>query len=239
MRAILLALVAAAQAQQSTPHVEFEVVSVKLGDPNDPSSSGRSTPGGMEMRNTTLNTLVRSAYGLNEFQLAGGPKWAGSTKFNVVAKAPAGAARDQTPLMLQSMLADRFKLEFHRETRTLQEYALVVAKGGSKLQEASEEDKAHGGTSQGPRQIKARSATLSDLARMLISAVSAPVLDRTGVAGQYTITLQFAPLLGGTPADDNLPDIFAAVQLLGLRLEPMKGPVELVVIDNAVMPSEN
>jgi len=84
MRAILLAMVAAAQAQQPSPRVEFEVVSVKLGDPNDPSSSARSTPGGLEMRNTTLNTLVRSAYGLNEFQLAGGPKWVGSMKFNVL-----------------------------------------------------------------------------------------------------------------------------------------------------------
>jgi uncharacterized protein (TIGR03435 family) len=239
MRAIVLALVAAAQVQQPAARVEFEVVSVKPGDPNDPSSSGRSTPGGMEMRNTTLNTLVRSAYGLNEFQLAGGPKWAGSAKFNVVAKLPAGATQDQAPLMIQSMLADRFQLEFHRETRTLQEYALVASKGGPKLQEAAEEDKAHGGTSQGPRQIKARSATLSDLARMLIGAVGAPVLDRTGIAGQYTIALQFAPLLGGTPADENLPDIFAAVQQLGLKLEPIKGPVDLVVIDNAVMPSEN
>jgi uncharacterized protein (TIGR03435 family) len=239
MRAILFALVAAAPAQQPSPRVEFEVISVKLGDPNDPSSSGRSTPGGMEMRNTTLNTLVRSAYGLNEFQLAGGPKWAGSTKFNVVAKMPTGATRDQMPLMLQAMLADRFKLEFHRETRTLQEYALVVVKGGSKLQEAAEEDRGRGGTSQGPRQIKARSATLSDLARMLISAVGAPVLDRTGITGQYTIALQFATLMGGTPADENLPDIFAAVQQLGLKLEPIKGPVEVVVIDHAVMPSEN
>jgi uncharacterized protein (TIGR03435 family) len=74
---------------------------------------------------------------------------------------------------------------------------------------------------------------------MLISVVSAPVLDRTGIAGQYTIALQFATPLGGTAADDNLPDIFAAVQQLGLKLEPIKGPVELVVIDNAVMPSEN
>jgi uncharacterized protein (TIGR03435 family) len=239
MRAVLLALVVAAQAQQPASRVEFEVVSVKPGDPNDPSSSGRSTPGGMEMRNTTLNTLVRGAYGLNEFQLAGGPKWAGSAKFNVVAKMPEGATRDQIPLMMQSMLADRFKLEFHRETRTLQEYALVVAKGGPKLQEATEDGKAHNGTSQGPRLIKARAATLSDLARMLIGAVRAPVLDRTEIAGQYTIALEFAPLLGSTPTDENLPDIFAAVQSLGLRLEPIKGPVELVVIDSAAMPPEN
>jgi hypothetical protein len=143
------ARVPADQLQQPAPRVEFEVVSVKPGDPNGPSSSGRSTPGGMEMRNTTLNTLVRSAYGLNEFQLVGGPKWAGSAKFNVVAKMPTGATRDQMPLMIQPMLADRFKLEFHRETRALQEYALEVAKGGSRLQDATEEDKAHAGTSQG------------------------------------------------------------------------------------------
>src|SRR5580658_6214074 len=103
MRAILLALAAAAQVQQPVAHLEFEVVSVKPGDPSDPSSSGRNTPGGMEMSNTTLNTLVRSAYGLNEFQLLGGPKWAGSAKFNVVAKMPTGATRDQIPLMMQSM----------------------------------------------------------------------------------------------------------------------------------------
>jgi uncharacterized protein (TIGR03435 family) len=233
------ATVPAEQLQQPAPRVEFEVVSVKPGDPNDPSSSGRSTPGGMEMRNTTLNTLVRSAYGLNEFQLVGGPKWAASAKFNVVAKMPPGATHDQMPLMMQSMLADRFKLEFHRETRALQEYALEVAKGGSRLQDATEEDKAHAGTSQGPRQIKARSATPSDLARMLISVVGAPVLDRTGIKGQYNIALQFAPLLGGTPTDDNLPDIFAALHQLGLKLEPIKGPVEVVVIDSAAMPSEN
>jgi uncharacterized protein (TIGR03435 family) len=230
---------ATAQAQQPAPRVEFEVVRVKPGDPNDPRSSGRSTPGSMEMRNTTLNTLVRSAYSLNEFQLVGGPKWAGSAKFNVVAKVPAGAAREQIQQMMQSMLADRFKLEFHRETRTLPEYALVVAKGGPKLQAATEEDKAHGGTSQGPRQIKARSATLSDLAGMLISVVSAPVLDRTGIVGQYTIALQFAPLLGDTPTGEDLSDIFAALQQLGLKLESIKGPVDVVVIDNAEMPSEN
>ncbi len=233
------ASVPAAQVQQPAHRVEFEIVSVKPGDPNDPRSSGRSTPEGMEMRNTTLNTLVRSAYGLNEFQLVGGPKWAGSAKFNIVAKMPTGTTRDQMPLMMQSMLADRFKLEFHRETRTLQEYALVVAKGGPRLQEPTEEDRARGGTSQGPSQIKARSATLADLAGMLISVVSAPVLDRTGIAGRYTIALQFAPLLGDKTTEDALPDIFEALHQLGLKLEPLKGPVDVVVVDSAAMPSDN
>jgi uncharacterized protein (TIGR03435 family) len=74
---------------------------------------------------------------------------------------------------------------------------------------------------------------------MLISAVRAPMLDRTGIMGQYTISLQFAALLGDTPTDENLPDIFAAVRQLGLKLEPIKQPVEIVVIPNAVMPAEN
>ena len=233
-----------AQAQQLTAPVEFEVVSVRPGNPNDPGSSGRSTPGSIEMRNTTLNTLVRSAYGLNEFQLVGGPKWAGSARFNVIAKMPAGAKRDQVPLMMQAMLADRFKLKFHRETRTLNEYELVVAKGGPKLQGASPEARAHPGTGQGPRMIKASAATIAELASMLISAVEAPVIDRTGIEGQYTISLKFVPLMsgnsaGGNSADDSLTDVFGAVRELGLRLEPIKGPVEVLVIDDAEMPSEN
>jgi uncharacterized protein (TIGR03435 family) len=236
MRAVLLALFAAAQIQQPTARVEFEVVSVKPGDPNDPGSSGRFSQGRMEMKNTTLRSLIMSAYGLNEFQLAGLPKWSDSAKFNVVATVPAGAARDQTSLMMQSMLADRFKLEFHRETRMIQEYALVVAKGGPKLQQATE---AQNMTSQGPRLIKARSTTISNLARMLISAAGAPVLDRTGISGEYTIDLKFAPLMGGTPADDELPNIFGAIQQLGLKLEPIKGPAEVLVIDSAAMPTEN
>lgn len=239
MLAILLALLAAAQIQQPTARVEFEVVSVKPGDPNAPGSSGRFTQGRMEMLNTTLRNLIMNAYHLNEFQLVGVPKWSESAKFNVVATLPEGAASDQTSLMMQSMLADRFKLEFHRETRMNQEYARVVAKGGPKLQQATEEDKARNMSSQGPRMLKVRSTTLSNLARMLISAAGAPVVDRTEISGEYAIDLKFGQLLGGTPADDDLPNIFGAIQQLGLKLEPIKGPVEVLVIDNATMPTEN
>src|SRR5258706_16353089 len=92
--------------------VDFKVVSVKLGDPADPGSYVRATLGGLQLRNTTLKNLVRSAYHLNEYQVDGGPKWLDSAKFAIDAKLPAGVPRDQIPLMLQAMLADRFKLEF-------------------------------------------------------------------------------------------------------------------------------
>ena len=237
MRTLVLAMVVAAQAQQPAARVEFEVVSIKPGDPNDPSSSGRGTANSMEMKNTTLATLVRSAYDLNEFQLTGGPKWKDTAKFDVVAKMPAGAPRDQMRQMMQTMLADRFQMVCHRETRTLSEYALVVSKDGAKLLPASEADKGHGSSSQGPRMIKGTAVEMASLARMLISVVGAPVIDRTGISGEYSINLRFAPLMGS--ADETLPDIFGAVQQLGLKLEPIKGPVEVLLIDRAEMPSEN
>ena len=237
--AIVLAMAAHAQ-QQPAPRAEFEVVSVKPGDPADPSSSARTTPGGLEMRNTTLKNLVRSAYRLNEYQLDGGPKWVDSARFNIDAKLPAGVPRDQIPLMLQALLADRFKLEFHRVTKTLPEYALVVAKGGSKLQVASEEDGNHQRYSQGDRQIKGWGMPVSSLANMLISAVGAPVIDKTGLEGKYNFVLEFVPLLGTPSEDETLPTIFAVLQeKLGLKLEAIKGPVEVLVIDRAEKPAEN
>uniref|UniRef100_Q021X2 Soil-associated protein, TIGR03435 family n=1 Tax=Solibacter usitatus (strain Ellin6076) TaxID=234267 RepID=Q021X2_SOLUE len=231
---VTLALAAAAYAQQ------FEVVSIKPADPNEHGSSGRTTPGTFEMHNTTLKTLVRAAYALNEYQLEGGPKWLDSERFNLVAKFPQAVPRDQTLHMLQAMLADRFHLEIHRVTKTLPEFALVIAKGGPKLQEASGEDRDRQSSSQGDRMIKGRGMPVASLAEMLISAVGAPVVDRTGLTGKYTFSLAFAPLQG-TPRDDEpLPTIFTVLQeQLGLKLEAIKGPVQVVVIDRAERPAEN
>jgi len=237
----VLVLATAAYAQQGpAAHPEFEVVSVKPGDPSDSSSGGSGSPGRQQIRNATLATLVRYAYGLNEYQLDGGPKWLNSARFTVDAKFPVGSSRDQILLMMQAMLADRFKLEFHRVTKTLSEYALVIAKGGPKLQVAAEGDPNSGASSQGPRQIKGRGLTMSRLASMLMGPVGAPVLDRTGLTGQYNFALEFAPLLGTPKEDETLPSIFAVLQeKLGLRLEPIKGPVEILVIDGAERPTEN
>jgi uncharacterized protein (TIGR03435 family) len=140
--------------------------------------------------------------------------------------------------MMQAMLADRFKLELHRETKTRPEYALVVAKGGPRLQAAAEDE--HPSSSQGERMIKGSALPVSRLAFMLISVVGAPVLDQTGLTGQYNVDLKFAPLLETSVEDETLPDIFAALQeKLGLKLEATKGPVEVWVIDRAEMPTAN
>jgi uncharacterized protein (TIGR03435 family) len=239
MRAILFVLLAAAvPEQQPAARAEFEVVSVKPADPSDTgsmSSSGTS----VLWRGTSVRNLVLMAYKLNSYQLTGGPKWLESARFDIAAKFPEGVGRDWMPEMIQAMLADRFKLEIHRETRSVPEFALVVAKGGAKLQDASEQDKQQPGTSYGLRMLRGNALTLSQLAFMLTNVTGAPVVDRTGILGQYNINLQFAPLLDRKPEDDPLPDIFGAVQQLGLKLDATKGDVEIVVIDKAEMPSEN
>lgn len=237
----LLIPVAAHTQQQPSARVEFEVVSVKPGDPASRGSSSGSPPGRLTMRNTTLKNLVMSAYGLNEFQITGGPAWMDSAKFNIDAKLPEGAPQSQMPLMLQTMLADRFNMASHRESRIFRHFALTVANGGPKLRKASAGD--HGGvvTSQSSNQITGWGRPISDLAGMLISVVGAPVVDQTELKGQYDFDIKFAPLAGASnSADDALPDVFTVLQKqLGLKLEAIKGPVEVLVIDRAERPTGN
>jgi uncharacterized protein (TIGR03435 family) len=188
---------------------------------------------------------VLNAYHLNAYQVEGGPQWMDSARFDIDAKLPAGAPPGQVPVMMQAMLADRFKLEFHRETKSVREYALVVAKGGPKLQAAGEGD-SKGQLSQSythaSRKIEGRGVSLSGLADVLMDPAGAPVLDRTGLLGQYNFTLEFAPQLETFAANtpEPLPTIFAAVQIrLGLKLEAIKGPLEVLVITRAEKPSTN
>jgi uncharacterized protein (TIGR03435 family) len=247
MRAIIaVALVVVAHAKpQPAARPEFEVVSVKPGDPASKGSSWGAPPGRVTARNITLKGLILTAYHLNEYQLESGPQWMDSARFDIDAKLPPGAPSTQVPLMLQAMLADRFKLDFHRETKTLREYALVVAKGGPKLQEAAASDP-KGQLSQSfthaARKIEGRGVAMSGLVNVLMNPVGAPILDQTGLKGLYNFTLEFAPQLE-TFADDEpepLPTIFSAVQIqLGLKLEETKGPVEVLVIRRAEKPTAN
>jgi uncharacterized protein (TIGR03435 family) len=244
--AVLLLLAAgAALAQQSgAPKVEFEVVSIKPFNP-DLSQGGiarstRNSRGRWEARNIRLKDLLRTAFGLNENQIVGGPKWLDSAGWDIDAKYddanPAQFAR-----MVQAMLADRFRLVFHRETRQLPVYLLEVAKGGPKLKESNT---ASGGMSAGPRLIRYTSGTTADLADQLSSLFQRQVLDRTELKARYEIHLRFAPVNADASVEaaqaETLPSIFRALEdQAGLRLESGKGPVEVLVVDSAERPSEN
>lgn len=235
-----IAITTALAAQQQSAKVEFDAVSIKPADPAAPAHMAQQTPGGFRGRNLRLFELMMGAWHLNRDQIVGGPSWLETAGWDIDARLSAGASAKQVPQMMQAMLSDRFRLVTHRETRTLPVYALTVAKGGVKLHEGD----GPGGMSAGPRLIRYSGGTMGELAGQLSSYLGRHVIDQTGMTGQYAISLSFAPVDLSASADDAVqdlaPSIFQALQeQAGLKLEAVKGPVEVLVIDHAEKPSEN
>ena len=240
---------------QSAAAPSFEVVSVKPAPP--PTGNNlRVTMGGdagrVNFSNVTLKSVMTRAYGVKPHQISG-PAWLDSERYDIVATIPAGAPREQIPTMLQTLLADRFKLAVHREQKVMPVYALVVGKNGPKLHAADAE--ARLGISMGPtgRQLNGK-VSLSRLADALSNWMDRPVLDMTEIKGIYDIDLEWTPDEGqsaprlapageaGRPeARGDSPSIFTAVQeKLGLKLEGRKSPAEIIVVDHAEKaPTEN
>ena len=210
-----------APAQGAPPKPQFEVVSIK---PAQPMPMGQmrirmdADAGMLRYTNVSLKDCLRVAYRVRDFQVEG-PDWLGNTRFDIEAKLPDGASKDEIPEMLQAMLSDRFKLTAHRDTKEHAVYALVVAKGGPKLKtaEISASDGASaaakpvdgkmppvppGGMPRGvmfmrmnpgSMHLNAPSATLANLAEMLSRFCERPVVDMTGIQGQYDFEMTFAP----------------------------------------------
>src|SRR5262245_31234963 len=140
--------------------------------------------------------------------------------------------------MLQALLAERFKLKVHRETREMPIYILVVANNGSRLTPAKDDERPMvGGT--GPGRMQFQKTSMVTLAQNLSENLSQMVIDKTGLSGMFDFTLEWATDLS-QPDPDRRPSIFTAVQeQLGLRLESGKGPVEVLIVDGVEKPSEN
>lgn len=199
-------------------------------------------PDTLRMRDVTLNTCIKLAYGVQDSQISG-PGLLRSEHYDITAKADAPVSHDQMKLMLQTLLGDRFRLSFHRENKELKGFALVVTKGGPKFHEAV-------GDGETTRQNTAtatiaKSITMREFADFLSGPVEAPIVDKTGLAGKYDFTLDFTsylpPLDRPTKMDDFLGVMQAALDgELGLKLEPhRKEVVEVLVIDHVEKPSEN
>jgi uncharacterized protein (TIGR03435 family) len=236
----ILVLAAGVALGQPTPKVEFDIVSIKPADPAAPAHMAQQMPGGFRGRNLRLFELIIGAWHLNRDQLIGGPNWLETTGWDIDARFPSGTSPAMVSQMMQAMLADRFRLVAHLETRTLPVYELTVAKGGIKLHEGD----GRGGMSAGPRLIRYGAGTMGELARQLSSYLGRQVIDRTDITGQYAISLSFAPVdldaAAGDAAQDFAPSIFEALQdQAGLKLESAKGPVEVLVVDHAEKPTQN
>jgi uncharacterized protein (TIGR03435 family) len=206
-------------------------------------------------RNYTLKYMVAAAYSVTPRTISGGPSWIDSDAYDILAATP-GEVRpsvDDQMLMLQALLADRFQLTFHTEQKDFAYYALTVAKSGAKLKEsiAAPHEQTVLINRVYPRdyiQLPARNATMAQFAAMLQRAVlDRPVLDKTGLSGKYDFDLEWTPddsqfdghMPPTRPDNSGKPDLFAAMQQLGLKLESVKGPVPTIVIDHVERPSEN
>lgn len=243
----------------------FEVSVVKQNKSGSSSSSSDFRSGRFTASNVSLKRLLQyQAYGIPESRISGGPKWISSERFDIEAKTDNPAAdrlrtlaRDQRTLqtrtMFQQLLADRFKLTVHWETRDLRVYAMVLAQKGPGLQPSKEPD-GHSGTSSNNEQFTARGVTLAQMADALTQEFSSElgrvVVDKTGIQGRYDFALKWMPNSGAALANggtdgsaippDSGPSLFTAIQeQLGLKLESTNGPVQVLVIDHAEMPSEN
>jgi uncharacterized protein (TIGR03435 family) len=214
----------------------FEVASVKIAAAGNfaisPYGQGR-----FSIRSASLTLLVSLAYNVSDAQISGGPSWRDSEYYDVTAKAEDGVMLTYEELRprLQELLAQRFKLAIHREVRQSPGYALVVAKGGPKLPITNREASTLGSIL--PGGLRAPGISMDSFASMLASPVGRPVVNETGLSGNYEIAIDYAP---EAVADSSLPSIFTALQeRLGLKLDARTVPVEMIVIDHVEHPTEN
>jgi uncharacterized protein (TIGR03435 family) len=296
-----------AHGQTVDKSLTFEAASVKPAEPPNgrgfvmlqPPSGGPGTkdPGRIRYPNMTLKNLLMTAYDVKNFQISG-PAWLDTERFDINATMPPDTTKEQFHVMLQNLLAERFKVMLHRETKELPTYSLVMAKNGPKMKE-SVQDPAHKDDGEpvqlppppaqpkigpdgfpiieipagapiamimmnGRARMIAAQKTMQDLAERLTNLTNRPVTDATALRAKYDFTLTFSPegmtgpmgpipppppppsagvngAPGGGADAETLPDIFGAVQAqLGLKLEPKKGPVEMIVIDHIEKtPTEN
>lgn len=227
-------------AQNALPP-SFEVAAVRPAKPEQSILDFRVFPGGrLSVTNLTLASIIRQAYGLKFNQLAGGPAWLDTDRFNIEAKAPTDAKRPEMMLMLQRLLEDRFQLKVQRETREGNVYELVVASRGPKLKESTADQSYLRLIRHTPPElpgvlysIEGQKVSMARFADDLVGQVQRPVLDRTGLVGEFDFKVNYA--VDGHSEEG--PSIFTALQdQLGLKLRATKGPVEMLVVQNAERP---
>jgi len=216
----------------------FEVTSVKPNKSGSNDSSTNTTNGSIHAENVSLRQLIFRAYGVSGYSLTG-PDWLGDDKFDIAAKQPGGAAQDQMRAMLRSLLAERFGLVAHFEQKSLSGYALIPGKKPPALHEKP----ANAGvnTHSGGGSLKATNVSMADVAGLLSRQLDQPVQDQTGLPGVCDISLEWSPD-GKTDAAAGRPSsIFTAIQeQLGLKLQPQKITVDVLVIDHIErVPTEN
>jgi uncharacterized protein (TIGR03435 family) len=238
MKGILLFSAVALALSAQTP--AFEVASIKPNRSGGGSSSIRSSTGRVAMENVSLKKVTLWAYGIpddREYALAG-PDLLTGEHFDIQASFPSDTSVEQVRTMTQTLLAERFKLVRHKETRQLPMYVLVVAKNGPKIHPVEEGQPR---TSGRPGHFEATKVTMQHFADLLARFIGQQVVDQTGLQGVFDFTLEWSPEEMKPGAEATGASLFTALQeQLGLKLESRKGPVEVLVVDHIEKaPTEN
>jgi uncharacterized protein (TIGR03435 family) len=259
---------ASAQAPDAGP--AFEVASIKPASNEPPLPFGQLSPDRFYRGTVTIRNLINYAYGMQDFRIVGGPAWAASERWQVSAKAVTAVPPSQMAKLVQQLLADRFAMKAHTETRDLPIYVLVPARGddrfGPQMNAAEFDcepfltgerrtvdapvDQETGfsrcatriGIGGGVRTVRYRGVTSSRLASFLSTAVNRVIVDKTGLRGSHDVDLTFqddTAFIGpGSRRQREAPSLFTALQeQLGLKLEPSRGPVDVLVIDSVERPT--
>ncbi len=234
-------LAAAAFAQPPAPeHAAFDIADVRaVPYTSQRMQGGVLRNGRYEPRHATMLDLIATAYNVDQGMIFGGPSWLEYDRFDVIAKTPANTSARMIPLMLQSLLTQRFRLAVHKDTKPMPGFALITGKSKPKLKEAN------GGGDTGCQRppmpgfysLSCRNIGMDELAQALRPIVTAslnpslsPVVNSTGLDGTWDLDLKWTP----SQTVDGAISIFNAVdQQLGLKLEPRQVPMPVIVVDRA------
>ena len=251
---VLLIVLAATTLQAQRP--TFDVATIKRNNSANEAAAVHGNGGRLEVVNNPLRNIIRNAWNLQSFQIVGGPSWIDSERWNILAKAE-GNPGMQMMLMVQNLLADRFRLVAHKETREMPIYALTFARAdhslGPKLHASATDcqkevsaaiartGRVPGGPNSPllcgirsiPGHFELNAAALGSFARTLAPLAGRSIVDKTGLTGVYDAELTWNDSEEG-------PSLFTAIQeQLGLKLESQRGPVDVLVIDSVEHPTED
>lgn len=236
------------QPMAKDAHPAFEVATIKRSDPADQKHRFEVHGHRIFLENQTVQTMIGMSYGVHARQIVSAPSWTESQRFDIegLPDVEGQPSAVQFQEMVRKLLEERFGLKFHTEKREMARYVLTVAKGGPKLEPTKSAPEAlpneQGTGDSTSRTLQMENVSMGDLAHNLQGALDRPVVDETELKGKYDFTLKWlrqdAP--ADAEADSNVPRLFTALQeQLGLKVEPSKGEVEMMVIDKVERPQVN
>lgn len=226
---------------------DWEVVTVKPNTPSDQGDSIHTDGRRVTIERYSVQGMLLFGYGVQKSQLAGVPEWAKTDLFDVDGLATAEGKPDvrQLRVMMRKVLDERFGMKLHHEQREMPVYALTIAKGGAKI--APNTTHPNGLVEQrstetsGQQTLVYKNTSMAELAQTLMFNVDRPVVDRTGLTGRYDVQLKWTMDESKAPTDGTAaPGLFTAIQeQLGLKLEPVKAPADVLVVDAVERPGSN